>query len=119
MSRGQSDPVMESLADVQPDLLTSRTRTIRSRKDLADEPRWALCSPFTPSGHGAHALQPEAIDDPEFREQQVQSIPLKRAAEPNEIAKLAVFLASSQADYVTGAIYVMDGGLMQMVGQGA
>jgi glucose 1-dehydrogenase len=60
-----------------------------------------------------------AIDDPEFREQQVQSIPLKRAAEPNEIAQLAVFLTSSQADYVTGAIYVMDGGLMQMVGQGA
>jgi glucose 1-dehydrogenase len=61
----------------------------------------------------------KAIDDPEFREQQVQSIPLKRAAQPEEIARLALFLASSDADYVTGATYVMDGGLMQMVGQGA
>jgi glucose 1-dehydrogenase len=61
----------------------------------------------------------KAIDDPGFREEQVQSIPLKRAAKPEEIARLAVFLASSDGDYVTGATYVMDGGLMQMVGQGA
>jgi len=61
----------------------------------------------------------EAIDDPELLEEQVQSIPLKRAAQPEEIGRLAVFLASSEADYVTGATYVMDGGLMQMAGQGA
>ncbi len=61
----------------------------------------------------------KAIDDPDFREQQVQSIPLKRAAQPEEIGRLAVFLASSDADYVSGATYVMDGGLMQMAGQGA
>jgi glucose 1-dehydrogenase len=61
----------------------------------------------------------KAIDDPDFLEEQVQSIPLKRAAQPEEIGALAVFLASSAADYVTGATYVMDGGLMQMAGQGA
>ena len=60
-----------------------------------------------------------AIDDPKLLEEQVQSIPMKRAAEPEEIAKLAVFLASSDADYVTGASYVMDGGLMINLGQGA
>lgn len=60
-----------------------------------------------------------AIDDPDLLEQQVQSIPWKRAAEPSEIAKLALFLASSDADYVTGASYVMDGGLMINLGQGA
>ncbi len=60
-----------------------------------------------------------AIDDPKLLEEQVQSIPLKRAAQPEEIAKLALFLASSDADYVTGAEYVMDGGLMRSVGQGA
>jgi glucose 1-dehydrogenase len=61
----------------------------------------------------------KAIDDPHFREQQVQSIPMKRAAQPEEIAKLALFLASSDSDYVTGSEYVMDGGLMRNVGQGA
>ncbi|MBA3617983.1 MAG: glucose 1-dehydrogenase [Rubrobacteraceae bacterium] len=61
----------------------------------------------------------EAIDDPEFREQQVQTIPWKRAALPAEIGRLAVFLASNEADYVTGSTYYMDGGLMQSAGQGA
>ncbi len=60
-----------------------------------------------------------AIDDPKLLEEQVQSIPWKRAAQPTEIARLAVFLASSEADYVTGATYVMDGGLMRNLGQGA
>ncbi len=60
-----------------------------------------------------------AIDDPTLLDEQVQSIPWKRAAEPAEIARLAVFLASSDADYVTGATYVMDGGLMRNLGQGA
>jgi glucose 1-dehydrogenase len=60
-----------------------------------------------------------AIDDPDLLDQQVQSIPLKRAARPEEIAGLALFLASGDADYVTGAEYVMDGGLMRSVGQGA
>ena len=60
-----------------------------------------------------------AIDDPNVLEQQVQSIPWKRAAQPEEIAKLAVFLASPDADYVTGASYVIDGGLMVNLGQGA
>jgi len=42
-----------------------------------------------------------AIDDPEVLEKQVQSIPMKHAAEPEEIARLAVILASGDADYVT------------------
>jgi len=60
-----------------------------------------------------------AIDDPKVLEEQVQSIPWKRAAQPEEIARLAVFLASEDADYVTGTTYVMDGGLMRNLGQGA
>ncbi|MBA3328032.1 MAG: short-chain dehydrogenase, partial [Solirubrobacterales bacterium] len=43
----------------------------------------------------------------------------KRAADPAEIARLAVFRASADRDYVTGSTYFMDGGLMMNVGQGA
>jgi len=65
-------------------------------------------------------LNQAAIDDPDLLDEQVRSIPWKRAAEPTEIARLALFLASSDADYVTGATYVMmDGGLMRNLGQGA
>ncbi|MCV0402837.1 MAG: glucose 1-dehydrogenase [Chloroflexi bacterium] len=64
-------------------------------------------------------MNQEALDDPDTREEQVQSIPWKRAAKPEEIARLAVFLASADADYVSGTTYYMDGALMQNQGQGA
>ncbi|MBE9212255.1 SDR family oxidoreductase [Plectonema cf. radiosum LEGE 06105] len=60
-----------------------------------------------------------AKDDPEVWQKQVQSIPMKRAAEPQEIAHAAVFLASSDAKYIHGTTLVIDGGLMQFMGQGA
>ncbi|QBQ54986.1 SDR family NAD(P)-dependent oxidoreductase [Nitrosococcus wardiae] len=61
----------------------------------------------------------QAMDDPKVREQQVQSIPMKRAAEPEEIAKAAVFLASEDARYIHGTTLVVDGALMLFQGQGA
>jgi len=60
-----------------------------------------------------------AIDDPKLLDEQVQSIPLRRAANPPEIARLALFLASSDSDYCTGSTFTMDGGLAQNIGQGA
>jgi glucose 1-dehydrogenase len=60
-----------------------------------------------------------AVDDPEVREEQVQSIPFKRAAEPAEIAALAVYLASEEADYASGQTFTLDGGLSMNLGQGA
>jgi NAD(P)-dependent dehydrogenase (short-subunit alcohol dehydrogenase family) len=41
---------------------------------------------------------------------QQSRIPLQRLGQPEEIAQVALFLASSQASYVTGAIIPMDGG---------
>ena len=38
-------------------------------------------------------------------------VPLKRYAAPEDIANLALFLASNKANYITGAIVPMDGGL--------
>ena len=37
-------------------------------------------------------------------------IPLRRYGKPEEVAQVALFLASDQASYVTGAIVPMDGG---------
>ena len=40
-----------------------------------------------------------------------EQIPLGRLGQPEDVAGLAVFLASDEARYVTGATYVVDGGL--------
>jgi NAD(P)-dependent dehydrogenase (short-subunit alcohol dehydrogenase family) len=42
-------------------------------------------------------------------------IPLKRYGTPEEIAQVALFLASDQASYVTGAIITMDGGASAVI----
>jgi glucose 1-dehydrogenase len=51
------------------------------------------------------------LDDPKAREEAMKNIPWHRPGQPEEIAGLALFLASDQADYVTGQTFVMDGGL--------
>lgn len=43
-------------------------------------------------------------------EQFTALIPMGRMGEPDDIAKVATFLASSAADYVTGELIVVDGG---------
>lgn len=44
----------------------------------------------------------ERLDDPDLRERSMQNIPWRRLGRPEEIAALAVFLASDDADSVTG-----------------
>jgi NAD(P)-dependent dehydrogenase (short-subunit alcohol dehydrogenase family) len=48
-----------------------------------------------------------------FRSNYIEShhLPLKRAAAPEEIAGVALFLAGKDASYITGQVIVVDGGL--------
>jgi NAD(P)-dependent dehydrogenase (short-subunit alcohol dehydrogenase family) len=46
----------------------------------------------------------------EMLEEVNRRIPLKRTGAPEEVAALFAFLASEEAEFITGQIYVLDGG---------
>lgn len=50
------------------------------------------------------------LSDPEQSKQFMAKIPWGRVGQPEDIAAAVVFLASSEADYITGATLVVDGG---------
>jgi NAD(P)-dependent dehydrogenase (short-subunit alcohol dehydrogenase family) len=56
------------------------------------------------------AMTQPVLEHPEISKDILGSIPLGRAAEPEEIAPLALYLASDASKYATGQIYIVDGG---------
>jgi glucose 1-dehydrogenase len=52
------------------------------------------------------------LGDPSRVAPLLANIPLGRIGKPADVASLVVFLASSDADYVTGATFFVDGGLL-------
>jgi 3-oxoacyl-[acyl-carrier protein] reductase len=48
----------------------------------------------------------------EIKESMLKTIPLNSFGAPNDIANLAVFLASESSDYITGQIINVDGGMI-------
>ena len=53
---------------------------------------------------------------PEMEKALMGEIPLNRWGKPEEVAGLALYLASDEAGYVTGATYFIDGGMLQQSG---
>lgn len=53
----------------------------------------------------------QALTDPRIVELYEQSIALKRYAEPEELARLLVFLVSAENSYMTGEVIFCDGGI--------
>jgi NAD(P)-dependent dehydrogenase (short-subunit alcohol dehydrogenase family) len=72
------------------------------------------------AGHGIriNALSPGITDTPMMRAGGAQSgeiaaaVPVKRIAQPEEMARGVAYLLSAEAGYVTGAELVVDGGLL-------
>jgi glucose 1-dehydrogenase len=63
-------------------------------------------------------LTEQKISDPDKRRQASSNIPWRRPGQPWEVARLAAYLASDDADYVTGQSFTIDGGLEMNWGQG-
>ncbi len=56
-------------------------------------------------------MNKDIMEDPHKKKQEEEKIPMKRIGEPEEIAKVAFFLASTDASYITGTTVYVDGGL--------
>ncbi len=52
------------------------------------------------------------VEDKEKLGNVLKNIPLGRLGEPNDVASVVAFLASSDADYITGSTFFVDGGLL-------
>jgi glucose 1-dehydrogenase len=63
----------------------------------------------------ATPINQSVLDDPTAMKNAVSEIPWGRFGRPEEVASVAVFLASDEAEYVTGSTYYVDGGLTQQV----
>ena len=56
-------------------------------------------------------INTKLLNDPAKLNALLQQIPLARLGQPEDVAGVAVFLASDDAAYVTGSTYFVDGGL--------
>lgn len=72
-----------------------------------------LAYDFGPKGIKANLLAPGYIDSPmteDVEEERLKEIPDMRAGKPEEVANLALFLASDDSNYMNGTEVYMDGG---------
>jgi glucose 1-dehydrogenase len=84
-----------------------------------------LAVELAPHGITVNNVAPGAVETPmdaplkehpDQMKELLSEIPLGRMAKPEEVAGLAVYLASDAAAYVTGSTFVIDGGMMRKGG---
>ena len=80
-----------------------------------------LAIELAPHGITVNSIAPGAIEtpinskllnDPAKLKALLANIPLKRLGQPGDVAGVATFLASADADYITGTTIFIDGGLL-------
>lgn len=101
----------------QPFTLQSHVCAAKAGVDLLMK---CLALEWGPSGVRANCVTPGPTDDTEgmrrlapteeARKHVVEGIPLRRYGTKDELADLALFLASDAASFITGAVYLCDGG---------
>src|ERR1700678_1537816 len=89
--------------------MLTRTIAVELAKDKITVNNIGPGAVFTPIDADVEAM-------PEMEKELMSEIPLKRWGKPEEIAGLAVYLASDEAAYITGSTYFIDGGMLRQSG---
>jgi 2-keto-3-deoxy-L-fuconate dehydrogenase len=95
---------------------TSKAAVIGLTKSVAADyvRRGVRCNAIAPGTVESPSLDERiaAFDDPEAaRREFIARQPMGRLGRPEEIATIAVYLASDESAYVTGQVFIVDGGL--------
>lgn len=91
----------------------SKGATVSLTRSMAVEygPQGIRVNCICPAGIATEMVKASSLDDPGFDAASFFArAPLRRLGTPEEIANLAVFLASDESSYLNGAIVRADGG---------
>jgi glucose 1-dehydrogenase len=61
----------------------------------------------------ATPINAATLADPAKMRRLQEIVPLQRMGSPEEVAEVALFLASDRSSYVTGSTYFVDGGIVR------
>jgi glucose 1-dehydrogenase len=89
--------------------MLTRTIAVELAKDKITVNNIGPGAVFTP-------IDADVESKPEMERALMREIPLNRWGKPEEIAGLAVYLASDEAAYITGSTYFIDGGMLRQSG---
>ena len=94
----------------QANYAASKAGMIGLTKSVAKETaRWGICINAVAPGFIETAMT-DALNDA-ARDALKKSIPMRRIGSPEDVAAMVSFLCSGDADYVTGQVFVVDGGM--------
>jgi NAD(P)-dependent dehydrogenase (short-subunit alcohol dehydrogenase family) len=77
-------------------------------------PHGITVNAIAPGGVRTPMLQAALDRNPGMEQGIVDTVPLRRIAEPEELASTALFLASDEAAYYTGALMHVNGGTLMV-----
>jgi NAD(P)-dependent dehydrogenase (short-subunit alcohol dehydrogenase family) len=110
--RPQIPGVFDQLKPVHRSVSVSHVRGHSANKAALASFARSWAPEYSPAGVRVNTVAPGPVYTPASGRTEAlgATTPLARAAQPDEIAEVVSFLASRKAGYVTGAIYVVDGG---------
>ena len=111
------------LSSINADFATPQLAAYAASKAALNNLMQTAALEFAPDNIRVNAIAPASIDTPAMRAsyarggdperaraQNVTRHPLARIGRPEEVAELALFLASRRAAWITGSLYPIDGG---------